>query len=130
MNVYLLSNRSDLEERCPFGVRYVSSEALRNPKTHLKFVVANSICIIDVMADIPLVNLPVSTDVVSIAPMLPEDPYNDKVIAVLTHLYPQHAASLRKAYMFGPESFSDYLESMSATYLWKDNINTYMGGAV
>lgn len=130
MSVYLLSNNSELESSCPFGVSYVSPDMLKNPRTHLKFVAADSTCIVDVMASLPLAYLPVSVRTVNVVPLLPENVFSDKVMAVLTHVFPQHAASLRKAYIFGEESFKDFIAGLNATYLWSDTIKTYLGGGV
>lgn len=130
MNVYLLSNSPSKESNCPFGVSYVSPEMLKSPRTHMKFVASDSTCIVDVMADIPLALLPVSTKTVKTVPILPVNPWNNKVVTVLAHLYPQYAANIRKTFMYGEEMFIDLIKSLDATFMWSETVKTYLGGMI
>ena len=128
MNVYLISSNPDYDMTCPFGVTLISTSALKNPATHLKFVAASSICIIDTSSDFDISKLPVSTENVKIVPMFSKDFCNDKVVAILTYVFPQHAALIRRGYMYGEEYFADTLRSLSETHLWQKTVDTYLSG--
>ena len=128
MAVYLISGNYDYESRCPFGVSFVAPTALKNPVTHLKFVAANSTCIIDMDSDYDISKLPISTENVKVVPMFGKDFFNDKVIAIMTHVFPQHAAFIRRCYMYGEEYFADSLRALSETHLWQKTVDTYLSG--
>lgn len=128
MAVYFISGNPAYEDKCPFGVSFVSQTALKNPATHLKFVAASSICIIDMNSEFDITKLPISTENVKVVPMFGKDFCNDKVIAILTYVFPQHAAFIRRCYMYGEEYFADSLRALSETHLWQKTIDTYLAG--
>lgn len=128
MAVYLVSGNSDYELDCPFGITYIAPVALKSPVTHMKFVAAQSTVIVDLSSDYDTTKLPISVDSVNVVPLIPKECYTNKLIAYLTHMYPQHASLLRRGFMFGEENFRDTLHGLAEALLWDKTISTYLPG--
>lgn len=128
MKTFLLSNDRRYAQECPFGLTFISSDQLKVPQTHLMFVTSDSTCLVDMASGIPAECLPIATKAVRIVPILPTKCYDDKILAQLMHMYPTHAAALRRSYIFGEESFNTFIKGLEESYQWDTTIKVHLGG--
>ena len=128
MKNFLLSNDLSYANECPFGVSFVSGDQLKVPQTHLMFITSDSTCFVDISSNLPVDYLPVVTKAVRIVPIMPNKVYDSSVLSQLMHLYPTHAAALRRSYMYGEETFETFVKGLAETYQWDNSVKTYLGG--